>query len=37
LEVDINEGQNSDHIEEEVNVPRVPKWRMPVNSTSDSS
>lgn len=25
LEVVINEGQNSDHTEEEVNVPRVPK------------
>lgn len=33
----INGGQGSALVEEELNVLRLPKWKMPVNSSSDTS
>lgn len=37
FEVVINGGQSGALVEEELNVLRLPKWKMPVNSTSDTS
>ena len=36
LDVVINGGQSSAHVQGERNVLSLPKWKVPVNSTSDA-